>query len=90
MDRVEDIKVEVKIYRDGELVNTINETGIHAYKRLATVLISEKNDKKSTTVYGSIDSNTGTQIIKCKQHIHDTHIYEMLFTGLALEDLPRL
>lgn len=87
---MEDIRVNLKIYRDGELVNETNERGLPAYKRLATVLINEKNDKKTTKVWGLINSTTGTQNIKCKQIINKSYVYEMLFTGIALEYLPRL
>ena len=90
MGRTSDIKVNLKIYRDGELVNTIEETGSDAWMRLATVLIQQNNDKKSCKVWGTIDSYTGLQVIKAKSYVGNTHTYEYVFSGLACEDLPRL
>ena len=89
MERINDIKVTLQIFNNGELVNTLTETGANAWFRLATVLVQQNNDPKSCKVWGSINGVTGLQIIKAKSY-EKKYIYEYLFSGLACEDLPRV
>lgn len=90
MERVNDIKVILKISHDGQQVNTIEETGSNAWMRLSTVLVQQNNDKRNVKVWGTIDSKTGLQVIKARSNIGQGYVYEYHFSGLACEDLPRL
>lgn len=80
---------ETNDIKDRKLVNKIEEIGETAYKRLATLLINSKNDKRNNMIW-TIINQRGLHAFNGVSHTGQGYEYHYFFEGDELEMLPTI
>ena len=88
---------ETNNIKDRKLVNTIEEEGVSAYKRLSTLLIMALNDSPRNSIWTTINRN-GLHEFKGYSHTREGYEYHYIFEGekykytlpQAMDEISRL